>query len=131
MKMNKEITPLEALDKIIYSYGYDKNIEIVSKALKDYEMEHTLRIRLENTNYELVREKQENDKKIKALEIIDRKNVDINVLKNVIKLDDNVEVYNDFMKKRYGVFIEDYEKHYLLTKDEFDILKLNIKYYED
>ena len=42
----------------------------IEKELKEYEMEHTLRIRLENINYELVREKQENEKKLKALEII-------------------------------------------------------------
>ena len=33
-------------------------------------MEHALRIRLENINYELVREKEKNQKKLKALEII-------------------------------------------------------------
>ena len=48
---------------------------IVEKELKDYEMEHTLRIRLENINYELVREKQENEKKLKALDIIKKYNI--------------------------------------------------------
>ncbi len=47
-----------------------KQYTAIEKELKEYEMEHTLRIRLENANYELVREKQENERKLKALEII-------------------------------------------------------------
>lgn len=52
-------------------------LDIIEKALKDYEMERTLRIRLENINYYLVREKQENEKKLKALVIIKKKQVDV------------------------------------------------------
>ena len=47
-----------------------KDLKTIEEELKDYEMEHTLRIRLENINYELVREKQENENKLKALDII-------------------------------------------------------------
>ena len=46
---------------------YSERFSIIEKELKEGEMEHTLRVRLENINYELVREKQENEKKLKAL----------------------------------------------------------------
>lgn len=49
-----------------------KQYTAIENELKEYEMEHTLRVRLENINYELVREKQENEKKLKALEIISK-----------------------------------------------------------
>ena len=49
---------------MIYEKEWFDNIE---NALKDYEMEHTLRIRLENANYELVRKNQENEKKLEAI----------------------------------------------------------------
>ena len=86
---NKELTALEALS-VIYNLedlqgGKDefwKAYRIIENALKDYEMEHTLRIRLENINYELVREKQENEKKLKALEIIKNHKLLNYVLKN-------------------------------------------------
>ena len=45
--MSKE---LEALNTIIYGYGYDKNVEIVSKALEDYE---TLKILNENQKHNI------------------------------------------------------------------------------
>ena len=77
--MKNELTPLQALERLrpktTYEPYYTRNerrycCDIIETALKDYEMEHTLRVRLENINYELVREKQENEKKLKALEII-------------------------------------------------------------
>ena len=84
------------------------DIKIIKKELKEYEMEHTLRIRLENINYELVREKQENEKKLKALEIIKIKKIDVyQLLENSI----NAEEYNHWYC---------YEK---ITKKEFDLLK--------
>lgn len=72
--MSKE---LDALSRIVgcstiesHRPKWQKDYKLIETALKDYEMEHTLRIRLENINYELVREKQKNDKELKALEII-------------------------------------------------------------
>lgn len=73
--MSKE---LEALERIALGSNtlesqtlkFQKDYMLVENALKQYEMEHTLRIRLENINYELVREKQENEKKLKVLDII-------------------------------------------------------------
>lgn len=106
--MSKE---LEALEKIVDTYyidNMDKEISIVATALKDYEMEHTLRIRLENANFELLREKQENEKKLKALEIIKKKEVNIFVLLH----SGNLKIYNDI--------VEDNRK---LTQEKYDLLK--------
>jgi hypothetical protein len=95
--MNRELTPLKALKAIGQLKENDCYInttveyKIVEEALKEYEMEHILRIRLENINYELVKRikdyeknedfykdvliyahlsEQDRIKKLKALEII-------------------------------------------------------------
>ena len=79
---------------------------------KDLEMEHALRIRLENINYELVREKQENDKKLKALEIIKEKRVDITFFDTYVKWN-----WEKYLNRK----LKCSEKE--LTKDEFNLLK--------
>ena len=110
--MSKE---LEALEKIVDTYcidNIDKEISIIATALKDYEMEHTLRIRLENAIYELLREKQENEKKLKALEIIKGKEVNVFVLLHSV----NLKIYNDI--------VEDNRK---LTQEKYDLLKEALK----
>lgn len=110
--MSKE---LEALEKIVDTYcidNIDKEISIIATALKDYEMEHTLRIRLENAIYELVREKQENEKKLKALEIIKGKEVNVFLLLH----SRNLKIYNDI--------VEDNRK---LTQEKYDLLKEALK----
>lgn len=48
----------------------NERLDIIEEKLKEGKMERTLRIRLENINYELVREKEDNDKKLKDLELI-------------------------------------------------------------
>ena len=102
----------EALNKIAYVYGYDENIKIIETALKDYEMEHALRIRLENANYELVREKQKNQKKLKALEIIKNKQVDVRYLFQCKSL------------RQYNFIYEGTNQSELcLTEEEYDLLK--------
>ena len=76
--MSKGLEALERLGEMTLAseYGDEPKVkglvlyDIIKEELKECEMEHTLRIRLENINYELVREKQENEKKLKALEII-------------------------------------------------------------
>ena len=115
--MSKELTPLEAVKCLKEQFeicGIKNNpyLKIIETALKDYEMEHTLRIRLENINYELVEEKQENEKKLKALEIIKEKRVDITFFDTYIKW--NWEKYQNRKLKCS-------EKE--LTKEEFDFLK--------
>lgn len=93
-------------------------IDDVEKALKDYEMEHTLRIRLENINYELVREKQENSKKLKALEIIKDYQVDIALL-----LDCQCE--EEYLNRVCNRYLAIQEKlgYKRLGKEKFDLLK--------
>ena len=107
--MSKELEALERIIETFYNKESD-DIKLVKTALKDYEMEHTLRIRLENINYELIREKQENDKKLKALEIIKKKDVDVGWLKRAKDLNE----YNN------GMGINSYSA---LTKEEYDLLK--------
>lgn len=108
---------LEALEKLKQnnidgSHLFDGELlDIIETALKDYEMEHTLRIRLENINYDLVREKQENDKKLKALEIIKRCPTEITVL--IDTYDDWEEYRNDFKKN----------ERLIKTQTEFELLK--------
>ena len=107
--MSKE---LEALNKIAYSYGYDENIKIIEAALKDYELMKQTKIitinkevsdddleKLKNqrsficsseeSKIELLLS-EENQKKLKAFEIIKEKKVDVTYIiehpeeKNVI-----------------------------------------------
>lgn len=65
------MTGLEILQEIKNKpFSWEKlkdSLDTIEKELKEGEMEHTLRVRLENINYELVREKQESEKKLKAL----------------------------------------------------------------
>ena len=127
---SKELTPLDAC-KIIREHDFPMMIatmppipatmsgktegelwEIIETALKDYEMEHTLRIRLENINYELVREKQGNDKKLKAFEIIKEKRVDITFFDTYVKWN-----WEKYLNRK----LKCSEKE--LTQAEFDLLK--------
>lgn len=101
---------------------YPKDIETIEKELKSYEMEHALRIRLENINYKLVREKQENEKKFKALEIIKKKNV---FVWGFIHRKDEIKDFEwtyEYYKTHYGYFHSGY-KFDLLTKKEYTLLK--------
>lgn len=68
--MSKELTPLEAFDKIIYDYGYDKNVEIVSKALQENIVLNLANIELEHHLKLAEKELKENEPKLQALEII-------------------------------------------------------------
>lgn len=61
--MSKELTPLEALNKIAYCYGFDENITIIETALKDYE---NLKLKHRSMQDAVL----EDFKKLKALEII-------------------------------------------------------------
>ena len=139
--MSKKLSPLEALEHIktyarldacnrcqYYKNGNCENhigecmwkdeINIIETALKDCEMEHTLRIRLENANYELVRKQEKQDK---ILRIIKEKEVDVYFLKRM--LIEWSSLYNTYgndekARKKYN---EIHDKK--LTKYEFDLLK--------
>ena len=104
---------------ITFTYlAFTHRAEIIEQELKEYEMEHTLRIRLENINYELVREKQENEKKLKALEIIKNKRVVIPILINSA----NLKAYNEYIMANGG-YVDYLYQDLLLTQEEFDLLK--------
>lgn len=67
----------------------------IENALKDYEMEHTLRIRLENANYELVRKNQENEKKLEAIKDLESKlGIDVITLFNKYIKWQKLDTYN-------------------------------------
>lgn len=107
--MSKELKALEKLRQNFKdgSHLFDNDLlDIIEKALKEYEMEYTLRIRLENANYELVREKQENDKKLKTLEIIKKELM--------------LEVKEDNGLYRLITYQSD---NHLIRKDQYELLK--------
>lgn len=96
-------------DKETGKIGYIADIET---ALKETEMEHTLRVRLENANYELVRKEQANEKQLKALEIIKNKRVNVDFLLDCKTL----EQYN------YSCLQYELDRQ-CLTQEEYDLLK--------
>ena len=66
--MSKELSPLEALNEVVYCYGYDKNIEIIETALKDQEETNS---KLDNLFESLgIESKEDLIKKLKTLEIL-------------------------------------------------------------
>lgn len=82
--------------------------EIIEQELKEAEMEHTLRIRLENINHDLVEENKQLKKELEALEIIKKRKVNVNWLKNDLKDYNNTAAL-------YGLP--------RLTQEEYDLLK--------
>ena len=96
--MNKQLSPLEALNKIAYVYGYDENIKIVEEALK----------RLESVDRVGEMFCVNVDKKLKAFEIIKEKEVNVFIFLH----SGDLETYNDM--------VEDNRK---LTQEEYDLLK--------
>ena len=89
---------------------------------KEWEMEHTLRIRLENINYELVREKESNEKKLKALEIIKEYQVDVALL-----IDCQCE--EEYLNRLCNRYLAIREKlgYKRLGKEEYELLKDIVK----
>ena len=111
------MTPLQAFEDLFSGVKFSsKDIDfdtlyaIVETALKQGEMEHTLRNRLENVNYELVRDNQAYKK---TLEIIKKKRVDVQLLKDSKNLND----YNWCV----------HTKDRALTKEEYNLLKEMLK----
>ena len=111
--MNKEMTPLQALEKIKQaryfvdfeldakvSEDYKKELDIIETALKDYKRRLALAKEYKDTDNVA--------KRLLALEIIKDKRVDVQAL---------------FYSSNY----DDYNKHYVhyedLTQDEYDLLK--------
>ena len=123
--MSKKLTPLEAL-KILNRYACN-NLEyldyeidncycILETALKEYE-------ELQNDYCKVIEERgkwqKETQKKLKALEIIKEKQVEIGWLLFCFKHDKKVGVYNSSQLTDY-----------YLTKKEFDLLKEVLSDYE-
>ena len=110
--MNKELTPLEALERIIgcstiesHTQKWQEDYDIVKQALNDYE---NLKLKHRSMQDAVL----EDFKKLKALEIIVEKKVDLIKLFNCFEMNNGYEFYN------MG-FIEIYK----LTKEEYNLLK--------
>ena len=112
--MSKALSPLEALkivrEKTFGSYTkLDTELLIIETALKDYE-------ELQEDYCKVVEERgkwqKETSKKLKALEIIVKKEVSM-----AIKVFDSVDIFNKSTGSN-------------LTKEEFDLIKEVIKSYE-
>jgi len=103
--MSKKLSPLEAYKKVS-DYcrewlTFDKELDIIETALK----------RLESVDRVGEMFCCDVDKKLKALEIIKEKGVNIYLLNET----DNVEEYNELIKSHYGMK--------QLTQEEYDLLK--------
>ena len=118
--MNKELQSFPRIEKSSKRYkGRKDDLDAVFTAIRNCETERSLRIRLENANYELVREKEENQKKLKAFEIIKEKNV------NVAALMFWNTTYKYKGKLSYQIYLdilEDCDLGEKLTQEEFDLL---------
>jgi len=104
--MNKELTPLEALENLWYGQKTTENYKIIETALKDYE--HRLALAKEYKDVNNVA------KRLKALEIIKEKLVDIEVLKYALQNNYDCDYYNATMDKLTDRY---------LTKQEYELLK--------
>ena len=107
------MTQLEALEKIQYMLkGYETAIEplqIIESTLKDYEI---LCEQLEKANNVYRDLMVENERNIKALEIIKEKDVSMYWLRH----SKNVDEYNNFI-------LTDKRQYQKLTQEEYDLLK--------
>lgn len=67
--MSEGLEALKDIREIFTCHDFDfiEKCDIIEKELKNGEMEHTLRVRLENINYELVRDKEKKDKTLDIL----------------------------------------------------------------
>ena len=107
--MNKELTPLEALGllKLDVDRIYSEELDIVEKALNDYE---NLKLKHRSMQDAVLQD----FKKLKALEIIKEKIIDVGVIKG----SESFEEYNIVIK----TILERKEEDFI-TKQEFDLLK--------
>lgn len=113
--MSKELSPLEALSKLYLAYGPAHQItfkkryklkEIIKAALKDYEKK--TKLAKEYADVDNVA------KRLKALEIIKEKQVNVQWIMVC-------DTYKDYYKRFNEFFIE------YLTQEEFDLLKEVLK----
>lgn len=113
--MNKELTPLEALDLLPKKYGANiwkcEEYDIVKNALKDYEKKTKLAKEYDDVNNVA--------KRLKALKIIKEKKVDTSLLRQVF--DNEKHIPNPLFY--YNNFVDNYSSHYPLTQEEYELLK--------
>ena len=116
--MNKGLEALENIKHYDSRVGlHEDDYKIIETELKrleelekEWEMEHTLRIRLENINYE----------RAEVLRIIKEKKVDIALL----KLTKTEPEYLNHLCHRVVIEKQDYQLGYRrLTQEEYDLLK--------
>ncbi len=127
-----KLSPLEALNKIAYAYGYDENIKIIATALKDYELMKQTKVivadkKISDNDLEKLKNQrmyvgslercevkplldEETKKKLKALEIIKEKNVDV----VIIRLAPSCKSYN---KVKTDVSLDLNENEFKLVKE--------------
>lgn len=124
--MNKELTPLEALEKIKNRFDnhelyrntdLQNELNIIETALKDYELLIMTSNIIKNNIKDIPRE--DITKKLKALEIIKEKQVDVGRFILII----NTWFDDDFALHRYNDYLENDLDKWKLTKEEFDLLK--------
>lgn len=113
--MSKGLEAFKRATTMVGFYDYNENqymedLKIIETALKRLERyEQPLTAYLDKSEEELFEEAKRNEKKIKALEIIKKKNVDVGWLKNSETL------------KHYNMCIGNIHKE--ITQEEWDLLK--------
>ena len=142
--MNKKLTPLEALKEVReYLYGdvyagVEKRLDLIENALKILEQLQIiigaekiedlpkLALKTENAYYSSCYNLKEAEKKLKALEIIKEKKVDVNTL--IFYLEKHNETGNiDYAFDSYNEYAKDSDKPQL-TQEEYELLKEELKW---
>lgn len=130
---NKELSPLEVskqLKDFVLEYtknGLDRrfvigSFDIIETALKDYEKQHQTDIDLLGTAYKT---NVQNEKKLKALEIIKKKRVDMDFLFEEWE-EENMDFLSEEREEENWEFaLENYNMNHEieLTQEEYDLLK--------
>lgn len=114
--MSKELTPLQALERIKSHY----NDRVCVDILEDFDLIETALKRLEKietTTHSVLRE--DIVKELKALEIIKKKRVNVDALIKYIK----TNAVDDIPLCWYNEYIALFEEDRCLTEEEYDFLK--------
>jgi len=121
--MTKELTPLEALKNLAKMFScetpfWDSNMQIIESALKKLEKWENLKISEEEAHWlmTLISNPEGQLDKLKALEIIKKKMVDI----SMFYCTDVLSEYNDWARKHLTLLPPEKRE---LTKEEYNLLK--------
>lgn len=130
--MSKELTPLKAWEEVKdamleWTEGYEENFNLIEKTLKDYEKTLKDYEETDNQIYDSfekfgINHRKDLLKKLKVLEIIIEKDVDVHNFKEfIIK---QHWTYKQYVKEENDENTSKHQFAYkLLTQDEFDLLK--------